>query len=94
MLLGGQTTEFHMYNYTLYLSILPIASYSTGFGFLIVCLSHNPHPSQMRLARLIVCLEEGKVVERKTRKRFFRTVCSHLASFNMSPLSNDANWRC
>ena len=35
-LLGGQTTEFHMYEY---LPFLPIASYNTGFSFLIVCYS-------------------------------------------------------
>ena len=33
MLLGGQTTEFHMYEY---LPFLPIASYNTGFGFPII----------------------------------------------------------
>ena len=59
MLLGGQKTEFHMYEY---LAFLPIASYSTGFDFPFVRLSHKPHPSQMRLARLIVRLEERKVV--------------------------------
>ena len=50
MLVRGQMTEFHMYEY---LPFLPIVSYSTGFGLLIVCLSRKPHPSQMRLARLI-----------------------------------------
>ena len=45
------------------------------------------HPSQMSLVRLIVHSEEQKVVGRKTRKRFFCTVCSHL---NMSP----PNVRC
>ena len=42
MLLGGQTTEFHMYEY---LPFLPIVSYSTGFGFPIVRLPHKLHPS-------------------------------------------------
>ena len=52
MLLRGQTTEFHMYEY---LPLLPIALYSTGFSFLIVCLSCKPHPSKVRLARLTIC---------------------------------------
>ena len=42
MLLSGQITEFHMYEY---LPFLPIASCSTGFGFPFVCLPHKPHPS-------------------------------------------------
>ena len=76
MLLGGQTTELHMYEY---LPFLPIASYSTGFGFPVVRLSRKPHPSQMRLARLLVRLEEGKVVA--DSEEFFRTVCSHSPKF-------------
>ena len=46
------------------MTFLPNASYSTGFGFPIVRL---PHPLQMRLTRLIVRLEEGKVVGRLRR---------------------------
>ena len=42
---------------------LPIVSHSTGFCFPIVHLSRKPHPSQMRLARLIVCLKNGKLLE-------------------------------
>ena len=48
----------------------------------IVRESRKPHPPPMRIARL---MEERKVVGRKTRRRFFRTVRSHLASFNISP---------
>ena len=68
MLLRGQMTEFHMHEH---LPFPPFASYSTAFGFLIVHLSHKAHPSQMRFARLIVRLEEWKVVGRKTRKSSF-----------------------
>ena len=41
----------------------------------------KPHSLQMKLARVIVCLEEQKVVRKKpckTQKRFFRIVYSHL----------------
>ena len=41
------------------------------FGFPIIRLFHKPHPSQMRLVRLIVCFEEQKVVGRKSRKNSF-----------------------
>ena len=60
--------KFHMYEY---LPFPPIASYSTGFGFPIVHLSRKPQPSQIRLARLIVHLEERQVVGRKTGKSSF-----------------------
>ena len=41
------------------------------FGFPIIRLSRKSHPSQMRLLRLIVRLEEWKVVGRKTWKKSF-----------------------
>ena len=70
MLLGGQMTEFYMYHE--YLPFLPIVSYSmvsaSLFGFPIVCLPRKPYPSQMRLVRLVTCLEEWKVFGRKTRR--------------------------
>jgi len=46
MLLGGQTTEFHMN------AILPIASYTNGVGFSIQFAYHlkATHPSQVNLA--------------------------------------------
>ena len=47
MLLGGQTTEFHMHQY---LPFLTIAPYTTD----------KPHPLQMRLATAITRLEERK----------------------------------
>ena len=68
MLLGGHMTEFQR---SKYLPLLPIASYSTGFGFPIIHLSRKPHPSQMRLMWLIIRLQERKVVGRKTRKTSF-----------------------
>ena len=71
-------------------TFLPIASYSTGFGFLIVCLFRKPHLSQMRFARLIVRLEEGEVVERKARRSFSALFA---AISQVSPPSNGANWR-
>ena len=99
MLLRGQMTEFHMHGY---LPFPPIALYSTAFGFLIVHLSHKAHPSQMRFARLIVRLEERKVVGRKTRKSFsalFAVISQvwtcHQCAFGMHGhlLSNGANWQ-
>ena len=65
-----------------------LAAYSTGFGFLIVTL--------------IVYLEERKAVGEKDSEEFFRTVLSHLTTFNISPVclgalcghptSNGTNW--
>ena len=82
MLLGGQTTEFHMYEY------LPIASYNTGFGFLIV-----------RYGLSLFAWKNGELLE--DLDEFFCIICSHLTSFSMSPvylgamrgrsLSNGAN---
>ena len=62
MLLGGKTTESHMYEY------LPIVLYSNGFGFPIVRVSCKPHPLQMKLVRLIVRLEEWKAVVGRLRR--------------------------
>ena len=75
----------------------------TAFGFLIVRLSHKPHPSQMRLARLTVHLEERKVVRRKTWKSSFALfaaisqvstchLCA-LGALHRHPLNNGANWQ-
>ena len=50
---------------------LPIAAYSTGFGFPIVCLSCKPHHSQMRLVRLIIHLEEWKLLGGKNQNSSF-----------------------
>ena len=51
MLLGGQTTEFHMN------AILPIASYSAGVALRSsLLIGRKPHPSQVKFARLIVRL--------------------------------------
>ena len=51
-----------------YLPFLTIVSYSTGFSFPIIRLPCMPHRSQMRLVRLIVWLEEWKVVGGKNGK--------------------------
>ena len=48
---------------------LSIALYGTGFCFLIICLSLKPHPSQMKVVRLIVHLEEDS-------EEFFRRVAA------------------
>ena len=83
MLLGGQTTEFYMHEC---LPFLHIALHNTGFGFPIIHKSHKPHPLQMRFERLIVRLEEWKVVGRLGRDSFalFAAILQVL-SFNMSP---------
>ena len=48
---------------------LPIASYSTSFGFQIICWSRKPHPSQMRLARLqSFAWKNGKLLEGSLRR--------------------------
>ena len=55
----------------MYLPLLPIAPYGAGLGFPIVHKSCKPHPSQMKLARLIAWLpEEWQVVERLRKKSF------------------------
>ena len=81
MLLGGQTIVSHVRLSTL--SAHCIVQYWPGFGFPIVRLSRKPHRSQISLAKLIVRLEQRQVVGWKVG-RVFRTVCSHLASFNTS----------
>ena len=94
-------TEFHMYEY---LPFQPLLLHSTGFSFPVVRLPCKLHPSQMRLARLIVHLEEQNVVRwKEDSEEFSRTVHSHLISFNMSPVyleavrgrppSNGTNWQ-
>ena len=55
MLLGGQTTEHE------YLPVAPRIVLVTAFWLFA---NLKPHPSQMRLARLIVCFEEQKVAGR------------------------------
>ena len=89
--------QVHMYEY---LPFLPIVSYNTGFGFLIVRLSRKSCPLQMRLARLIVCLEEQKVVGRKTRMSIFCTVAAiaqvstcHLCAWGGLAWASDEQWR-
>ena len=68
-----------------YLPFLCIASYSTGFGFLIVHLPCKAHPLLLRLVRIIVHFEEWKVVGSKThRTSFALLISSYLAIFNMS----------
>ena len=54
-----------------YLPFLPVVTYTTGFGFLIICynLTSNTH-LKIRPVRLIVCLEEQKVVGRLARNPF------------------------
>ena len=71
-------TEFHMYEYV---PFLYIASYSTGFGFLVVHLPCKPHPLQMRLVRLIVHFEEWKVVGSKTQRTSF-TLFAAISQFS------------
>ena len=71
MLLGGQTTEFHTYEY---LPFLPIASYSTGFGFQATPFADVA--CETIIKRTESCWKEDL-------EEFFRTVRSHLASFNM-----------
>ena len=88
-----QLTEFHMCEYYPFCPLALRHTALAGFGFLIICLFRKPHLLQMRLARQIICLEEGEIVERKTRRSSSALFCSHLSSFNMSPLSNGANWQ-
>ena len=57
-----------------------------SIGFNRSRLLLKPHPSQTSLARLIVRLEEWKVVGRDNLKSFFCTVRSHLPRFDMSPV--------
>ena len=47
----------------MYLPLLPIAPYGAGLGFPIVHKSCKPHPSQMKLARLIAWLKNGKLLK-------------------------------
>ena len=63
MLFEGQMTKFHMCKY---LSFLPIAWYSTGFGFLIISQA-----TLLKDKHIIVGLKEWKVVGRKTQKSSF-----------------------
>ena len=66
MLLGGQTTEFHMYDY---LPFLPIAHW---FQLSDRSLISQATPSaDVACDTIIICLEERKVVGRKTWKSFF-----------------------
>ena len=59
ILFGGQTTAAEFY--------MPIVQAALAS----VRLLFKPHPSQTRLARLVVRLDEWKVVRRNTRKSFF-----------------------
>ena len=47
----------------MYLPLLPIAPYGAGLGFPIVHKSCKPHPLQMKLARLIAWLKNGKLLK-------------------------------
>ena len=73
MLLGAQMTEFHMYEY---LPFLPIASYVSSFRSFANLASHT-------LRRWCSRDYHNRSLGRTD---FFRTVRSHLASFNMSPV--------
>ena len=56
MLLEDQTTDFHLNEYLIF---LPILSNTAGVSFRShVLIGQKPHTSQVRLARLIVRLEE------------------------------------
>ena len=67
MILGGQTTEFHMYEHLSAHCII----YSPSFGFLIVHLPCKLHPLQMRFVRLIVCLSDREICWKKDSEEFF-----------------------
>ena len=74
-----------------YLPFLPITSYSPAWFWLSNrSLISQTTPLQMRLMRLFAW-KKGKLLENS--EEFFYTVRSHIASFNMSPLSNGTNWR-
>ena len=66
-----------------YLPLLPIAPYGAGLGFPIVHKSCKPHPSQMKLARLIAWLKNGKLL-----KKIFCTVRSR--KFQHAPANERA----
>ena len=82
MLLGGQTTEFHMN------VILTIALYSTGVGFPVqfaYCPKATPFAGE-------ACETNCSLVRMESRwkedsRKFCLTVCSHLASFNALPMT-------
>ena len=99
MLLGGQTTEFHMN------VILTIASYSTGVGFSLQ-FAYRPKAAPFAgeaCARLIVPYKNAKSLEERLAEQLCRTVRSHLVSFNVVPMcfgalrgrppSKNANWQ-
>ena len=64
MLLGGQTTEFYMHEY---LPFLPVALHIALVTAFRSFTNLKPHPSQMRLVRLIVRVEEQRVAGRLGR---------------------------
>ena len=77
MLLEGQTTDFHMYEQ---LPFLPIAPYSTCFGFPDHSLILQATPfTDERLVRVIIHLQEQKVVKRD----FLALFTAHLTRFSM-----------
>ena len=80
MLLGGQTTEFHMYEY---LPFLPIASFRLSNPSLI---SQATSFADEDCETIIIHLEEQIVAGRKTWKILFHTVRSHFTRFKMSPV--------
>ena len=96
MLLGGQTTEFHMN------TILPIASYSNGVCFPIR-FAYQPKATPFAGKACEHNHKNGKLLEGRLAEQFCRTVRSHLASFNVvpnffgalrgRPPSNNANWQ-
>ena len=75
MLLGGQTTEFYMHEYLPFLSIVPRIALVTAFRLFA---NLKPYPSQMRLARLMVCFEEEKVAGRLGRGLLHCSQPSHI----------------
>ena len=62
----------------------------------IVRLLFKPHPSQTRLARLVVRLDEWKVVRKNTRKSFFAlfAAISHVSTCHLCALIGaSAEWQ-
>ena len=82
MLFRGQKTEFHIYHCVIHHCMVP--AFRSG-----LLIGWKPHPSQVRLARLIIQLYEQKVTGRKIAEQFCYTVYtvrSHIASFNIVPV--------
>ena len=81
MLLGGQTTEFHM------MAILPIVSY-TNVGFPWIQFAYQLKATPFgRLAEQFSCTVHSHLAS-------FNMVPMHFGALRGHPPSNGANWEC